>query len=104
MKLNQILFSSLLIFASSSAANSQTITTVAGVIGSPGYGGDAGKASDARFNNPRAVATDNDGNLYIADMRNHVIRKVNPNGIINTVAGNGTAGNSGVGGPATSAS
>jgi gliding motility-associated-like protein len=101
MKLNQIVFSSLLIFASSSAANSQTITTVAGVIGSPGYGGDAGKASDARFNNPRAVATDNDGNLYIADMRNHVIRKVNPNGIINTVAGNGTAGNSGVGGPAT---
>lgn len=101
MKLNQILFSSLLIFASSSTANSQTITTVAGVVGSPGYVGDAGKATDARFNNPRAVATDNDGNLYIADMRNHVIRKVNPNGIINTVAGNGTAGNSGVGGPAT---
>lgn len=101
MKLNQILFSSLLIFASSSTANSQTITTVAGVVGSPGYVGDAGKATDARFNNPRAVATDNDGNLYIADMRNHVIRKVNPNGIINTVAGNGTAGNSGAGGPAT---
>jgi len=100
MKLNQIVFNGLLIFASSSAF-SQTITTVAGVVGSPGYAGDAGQANSAKFNQPRAVATDNDGNLYIADMRNHVIRKVNPNGIVNTVAGNGTAGNSGAGGPAT---
>ncbi|HEY1200231.1 MAG TPA: hypothetical protein VGE79_04575, partial [Niastella sp.] len=76
MKLNQIVFSSLIAFATSSVAHSQTITTVAGVIGSPGYVGDAGPANNARFNQPRAVATDNDGNLYIADMRNHVIRKV----------------------------
>jgi sugar lactone lactonase YvrE len=103
MKLNQIVFSSLIALASSSVANSQTITTVAGVIGSPGYVGDAGPANNARFNQPRAVATDNDGNLYIADMRNHVIRKVNPNGIVNTVAGNGTAGTAGAGGPATAA-
>jgi sugar lactone lactonase YvrE len=102
MKLNQILLNGLLL-ASSSVAYSQTITTVAGVIGSPGYVGDAGPANSARFNQPRALATDAEGNLYIADMRNHVIRKVNPNGIINTVAGNGTAGNAGAGGPATAA-
>ncbi|THU34043.1 T9SS type B sorting domain-containing protein [Niastella caeni] len=102
MKLNQILLNGLLI-ASSSVAYSQTITTVAGVVGSPGYAGDAGQANNAKFNNPRAVATDTEGNLYIADMRNHVIRKVNNNGIVNTVAGNGTAGNSGAGGPATAA-
>jgi sugar lactone lactonase YvrE len=102
MKLNQIVFSSLIAFASSSVAHSQTITTVAGVIGSPGYVGDAGPANNARFNQPRAVATDNDGNLYIADMRNHVIRKVS-NGVVNTVAGNGTAGTAGAGGPATAA-
>jgi sugar lactone lactonase YvrE len=102
MKLNQIVFSSLIALASSSVANSQTITTVAGVIGSPGYVGDAGPANNARFNQPRAVATDNDGNLYIADMRNHVIRKVS-NGVVNTVAGNGTAGTAGAGGPATAA-
>ncbi|OQP47310.1 hypothetical protein A4H97_07345 [Niastella yeongjuensis] len=103
MKLNQIVFNGLLLFASSSVAYSQTITTVAGVVGSPGYGGDAGPANNARFNQPRAVATDNDNNLYIADMRNHVIRKVNSNGIISTVAGNGTAGTGGDGGPATAA-
>lgn len=103
MKLNQIVFNGLLLFASSSVAYSQTITTVAGVVGSPGYGGDAGPANNARFNQPRAVATDNDNNLYIADMRNHVIRKVNSNGIISTVAGNGTAGTAGDGGPATAA-
>lgn len=103
MKLNQIVFSSLIAFASSSVAYSQTITTVAGVIGSPGYVGDAGPANNARFNQPRAVATDNDGNLYVADMRNHVIRKVSSNGIVNTVAGNGTAGTAGAGGPATAA-
>lgn len=103
MKLNQIVFSSLLMMVSGSVAYSQTITTVAGVIGSPGYAGDGGQAKDARFNQPRAVATDSEGNLYIADMRNRVIRKVNNNGLISTVAGNGTAGNAGAGGPATAA-
>ncbi|OQP64451.1 hypothetical protein A3860_21010 [Niastella vici] len=103
MKLNQIVFQGLLMFVSSSVAYSQTITTVAGTIGSPGYAGDAGPANSAKFNQPRAVATDNDNNLYIADMRNHVIRKVAPNGIVNTVAGNGTNGNAGAGGPATAA-
>jgi gliding motility-associated-like protein len=103
MKLNLISLSFLLVCAGSTATHSQTISTVAGVVGSAGYLGDYGKATDAKFNNPRAVATDNSGNLYIADMRNHVIRKVNSTGIISTVAGNGTSGTTTANTPAISA-
>jgi sugar lactone lactonase YvrE len=49
------------------------------------------------------VAVDSAGNLFIADSGNHRIRKVSPDGVIRTVAGNGTGGFSGDGGPATSA-
>jgi gliding motility-associated-like protein len=104
MKLNQILLNTLILSAGCcSFTYSQTITTVAGTIGSPGYMGDYGPANNAKFNNPRAVATDNSGNVYVADMRNYVIRKINPTGTISTVAGNGTSGNGGAGGPAISA-
>ena len=54
------------------------------------------------MNGPRGVAVDSAGNLYIADYGNNRIRKVS-NGVITTVAGNGTAGFSGDNGPATSA-
>ena len=78
------------------------ITTVAG-MGIPGYGGDTSLAVNARLDSPYAVAVDKNGNLYIADYFNNVIRKVNTAGIITTVAGTGVAGYSGNGGVATAA-
>ena len=77
------------------------ITTVAG-DGVPGFSGDNGPAISAQLGYPSDVAVDSAGNLYIADDANNRIRKVS-NGVIVTVAGNGTAGYSGDGGPATSA-
>jgi sugar lactone lactonase YvrE len=79
------------------------ITTVAG-NGVVGYSGDGGTATSASLANPCCVAVDNSGNLFIADCGNNRIRKVNPNGIITTVAGNGMAGYSGDGGAANNAS
>jgi sugar lactone lactonase YvrE len=64
------------------------ITTVAGT-GTYGYSGDGGAAAFAQLHSPTSVAMDGDGNLYLADMGNHRIRKVNPSGVITTVAGNG---------------
>jgi sugar lactone lactonase YvrE len=78
------------------------ITTVAG-NGSFGSGGDGGPATDASFRYPVSVAIDDHGNLYIGDNQNHSIRKVDTLGVITTVAGNGSAGYGGDGGPATSA-
>ncbi len=71
--------------------------------GSKGYGGDGGPATQALLNNPTTVAADNFGNVYIGDVYNQRIRKVDANGIITTFAGNGTAGYSGDGGPASNA-
>jgi sugar lactone lactonase YvrE len=79
-----------------------TITTVAG-SGLAGFGGDGGPASVAMLNVPSGVHVDDGGNLYIADTANHCIRRVDPTGTITTVAGVGTAGFSGDGGPARSA-
>jgi len=84
-----------------------TITTVAGT-GIAGYSGDGGPATDAQLNigsfgTPSSIGVDSAGNLYIADSSNQRIRKVSTNGTITTVAGNGTRGFSGDGGPATSA-
>jgi uncharacterized protein (TIGR03437 family) len=77
------------------------ITTVAG-NGALGYNGDNGQATSAQLNYPGGVAVDSAGNLYIADNGNNRIRKVS-NGVIGTVAGNGTIGFSGDNGLATSA-
>jgi len=79
------------------------ITTVAG-NGSAGYDGDGGAAINASLAYPYGVAVDAAGNLYIADSGNNSIRLVDTNGIITTVAGNGTGGYSGDGGAATNAS
>ena len=68
-----------------------------------GFGGDGGPAGLAQLNTPTNIAFDAAGNLYIADTVNDRIRKVDKNGIITTVAGNGTVGFSGDGGPATAA-
>ncbi|MCW3120510.1 MAG: repeat containing protein [Flavipsychrobacter sp.] len=81
------------------------ITTVAGKGTVPGtYSGDGGPATNAELFIPDAVYTDSAGNIYIADGLNYRIRKVDiVSSIISTVAGNGTKGDSGDGGPATNA-
>ena len=79
-----------------------TVTTVAGT-GTAGFSGDGGQATAARLSAPVRLAFDTAGNLYIADSGNNRIRKVTPSGVISTVAGNGTAGNTGDGGQATAA-
>jgi uncharacterized protein (TIGR03437 family) len=84
------------------SGQSGIITTVAG-DGTFGYSGDDGPATSASLFYPEGVAADASGNLFIADTNNHRIRKVSASGIITTFAGNGTAGFSGDGGPATSA-
>ena len=60
--------------------------------GEPGFGGNGGQAVDAMIDNPRSIAVDSSGNVYIADSANHRIRRVAPNGVISTVAGGATAG------------
>ena len=78
------------------------ITTVAG-NGTNSYSGDGGAATNAGLSNPYGVAVDGYGNLFIADTYNFRIREVGTNGIITTVAGNGTNGYAGDGGAATNA-
>ena len=62
------------------------ITTIAGT-GASGFSGDNGAATLARVNAPESVAVDAAGNVYIADTENHRVRRVNPQGVITTVAG-----------------
>lgn len=68
-----------------------------------GYSGDGGPLSEARFNGISGIAFDNIGNMYLSDAISDVVRMVNPAGIITTIAGTGTGGFSGDGGPAVSA-
>ncbi|MBX5480522.1 MAG: hypothetical protein IRZ16_01545 [Myxococcaceae bacterium] len=89
-------------------AKTWTITTIAGVGGEPtgeaNVGGDNGPATDAHLARPTDVAVGPDGSIYIADTDNSCIRKVDPEGIIKTVAGIcGQTGFDGDNGPATEA-
>jgi sugar lactone lactonase YvrE len=80
-----------------------TISTVAG-SGTKGYAGDGGPALQASLNEPYELRFDRSGNLYFAEMQNHVVRRVDAKTkIITTVAGTGVAGFSGDGGPAAKA-
>ena len=84
-------------------AGTGVITTVAGT-GEWGFSGDGGPATDARLNSPTAVAVDAAGNLFVADSLNQRVRRVDAEtGVITTVAGTGTHGYTGDGGPATNA-
>jgi len=76
-----------------------TITTVAGT-GVAGYSGDGGPATDAQLDTPSDVAVAPNGQVYIADTMNHVIRVVRSDGTIETVAGTGERGFAGDSGPA----
>ena len=78
------------------------ITTVAGT-GAGGFGGDGGLATGTQLNNPLGLAVGGDGSLYIADKSNQRIRRVGIDGTITTVAGNGSSGHGGDGGPANQA-
>jgi sugar lactone lactonase YvrE len=75
------------------------IVTVAGKCaediewGDSNYSGDGGPATAAQLDRPFGIAVDRAGNLFIADTYNHRIRRVTPDGIITTIAGNGEPGN-----------
>lgn len=84
-------------------ASTGNIQTVAG-DGDFGFSGDGGPATDAVLNSPGGVALDSSADIFIADSGNNVIREISASsGIIQTVAGNGTAGYTGDGGPASAA-
>lgn len=83
-------------------AISGIITTIAG-NGIGGYNGDGITATTAELDSPSSIAFDASGNMYISDYNNNRIREVNTVGIINTIAGTGTAGYTGDNGPATTA-
>ena len=76
-----------------------TIQTIVGT-GMPGYSGDRGKAVDAQLNNPYGLVLGAEGDLYICDMGNHVIRRVSSSRVIRTFAGKGSKGYAGDKGPA----
>ena len=91
----------LLLCAASRAAE---IRTIAGT-GKPGHSGDGGPAAAAELNNPYGLAIGPDGALYICEIDNHVIRRLDlRNHTLSTLAGNGQKGYSGDGGPALAAS
>ena len=78
------------------------ITTVAGT-GVSGFSGEGVPATLAKVAGVRGIAVGRDGSLYLTEIGLHRVRRVTPDGIIRTIAGTGTAGFSGDGGPATQA-
>ncbi len=83
MKQHLILF--VLLVSGSTLFGAETIAPVSGATDKPGHRDGTGGV--ARFNDPMGLARDAQGNLYICDSRNHVIRKVAPGGVVTTVAG-----------------
>jgi sugar lactone lactonase YvrE len=83
-------------------SNCPAATTRAGT-GLAGDRGDDGPAAQAELSQPDDLAVDLAGNIYIADVDNHRIRRIDASGAITTFAGTGVAGDSGDGGPATEA-
>jgi streptogramin lyase len=89
-------------FAQCYVNSSSIITTLAGT-GVAGNTGNGGPATSAELNGPYGMCFDTAGNLYFCDLGSHVVRKIDPSGVIATFAGNGVAGNAGDNGAATSA-
>jgi sugar lactone lactonase YvrE len=73
------------------------MTTLAGRAGVGGIAGDDGQGAAARFSVPQGIAVDAAGNVYIADLFNHRIRKMTPTGLVTTLAGGGSGSSDGVG-------
>jgi sugar lactone lactonase YvrE len=97
------------LYLADSLNNAIRKVTPAGIIstyigGRAGYFGDGGPAAKALLNNPQGLFFDSKGNLYIADHGNSRVRKVTPEGVITTIAGDGRPGIAGDGGPAVEAS
>lgn len=85
-------------------AQTGNITTVAGIAGAGSYSGDTGPANAAHLNGPETPQLDGAGNLFFVESNSFVVRKVQAsNGIISTLAGNGSPGYTGDGGIANSA-
>ena len=79
-------------------------TSIVVGTGKPGYAGDGGPATAARLNEPYEVRFDATGDMFIVEMKNHVVRRVRlSDRVISTIAGTGAAGFSGDGGPADQA-
>ncbi|HTB31647.1 MAG TPA: T9SS type A sorting domain-containing protein [Bacteroidia bacterium] len=103
--MNKIYIKSILVallLATSFVSRSQIINTFAG-NGVNGYTGDGGAATAAELSGIVGVVADAAGNIYTAEYSNNIVRVINTSGIISTFAGNGHAGYSGDGGPATAA-
>ncbi len=97
-----LLFFTLTINLEAFKAKADTVETAIGT-GVKGFSGDGGPANKAELNNPFAVSRGPDGYLYVCDVDNHRIRRVDKNGIITTYAGNGEKGFAGDGGKAIGA-
>jgi uncharacterized protein (TIGR03437 family) len=98
------------LFIADAYANRVRLVTPAGIIstvagsGVAGFSGDGGLATAAQLNQPYGVAVDAGGNLFVAELQNHRVRKVSPSGIISTFAGSSDPNAPlGDGGPATAA-
>ena len=91
-----------LLLTTASSTSAQTTSTVVG-NGLKGYSGDGGPAAAAQVNNPYAVARGPDGLIYICDVDNQRVRRIEKDGTITTYAGNGQKGYAGDGGPAKDA-
>ena len=103
MKKTILILATIVCFKSKMNSQTYTIGTIAGTT-TCGYSGDGGLATQAQFAGYAGILADSTGNIYIADYPNSCIRKINKvTGIVTTIAGNGTSGFSGDGGPAINA-